>query len=77
MHPSRYRLTVNGIFQILGMCVAGYVAYSFMAGEVYAKSGVWGRTFRRDAEPWRYWGAIISYSALALALIFLFGLRSH
>ncbi len=73
----RYGLAMHGIFQILGVCAASYVVYSFMTGEVYVKSGLWGRTFRRDEEPWKYWGAIIPYSVLAIALIFFFGQRTQ
>ena len=65
------------MFKMLGVLVAGYVIYGFVTGEIYARSGFWGRTFRRDEEPWKYWGAMISYSLLAIALIFFFGPRGR
>jgi hypothetical protein len=61
------------MFKILGVLVAGYVTYGFVTGEIYGRYRAWGRTFRRDEDPWRYWGAMVSYSLLATALIFFFG----
>jgi uncharacterized BrkB/YihY/UPF0761 family membrane protein len=72
---SAGRSGMTGIFKILGVAVAGYIVYGFVTGEIYARSRAWGRTFRRDSEPWKYWGAMISYFLLAIALIFFFGPR--
>lgn len=60
------------MFRLLGVLVICYVAYSLAAGEVYARYGMWGRTARRDEEPFKYWSGVISYSVLALLLFFLF-----
>lgn len=59
-------------FRLLAALVALYVAHGLATGEVYAKSGVFGRSFRRDESPLGYWGAIGAYAALACMLAFLF-----
>ncbi|HTY17904.1 MAG TPA: hypothetical protein VMH82_09270 [Myxococcota bacterium] len=59
-------------FRLLGVLLALYVVYGMANGEVYARSGVWGRTFRRDEDAWGYWSAIAAYTALTLALLFYF-----
>ena len=63
---------MNGLFKTLGLLLAGYVVIAVLSGTVYAKSGVWGRTFRRLDEPLRYWSAIAAYGLLSVALIFWF-----
>ncbi|HVP29740.1 MAG TPA: hypothetical protein VMW35_11330 [Myxococcota bacterium] len=59
-------------FRLLGVLLACYVVYGVGSGHVYGKSGVWGRTYVRDDDPWGYWGTIGAYSALTFALLFLF-----
>ena len=56
----------------LGVLVAAYVAYGLATGAIHAKSGVWGRTFRRDEDATGYWSAIAAYALLAAMLVFLF-----
>jgi len=63
MHP---------LFPILGLLVAAYVVQSLFTGEIFAKSGVWGRRYRRDEHAWHYWSAVVCYSLLSLALLFIF-----
>ncbi|MEP6549418.1 MAG: hypothetical protein ABJD53_18310 [Gammaproteobacteria bacterium] len=63
---------MNGLFKALGLLLAGYVGIAVLSGSVYAKSGVWGRTFRRTDGPLRYWSAIAAYMLLSLALILWF-----
>lgn len=63
---------MNGLFTALGVLVAGYVVLAVLNGSVYAKSGVWGRTFRRLDQPLRYWSALAAYALLSAALIFWF-----
>lgn len=58
-------------FKSLGLMVAVYVAHSVITGAVYARHGMWGRTFRREDEPVAYWSAIAAYGALALMLVFI------
>jgi hypothetical protein len=60
------------LFQLLGVLIAAYVVQSLIRGEVYAKSGIWGRTYQRDDNPARFWSTVVIYSMLSLALIFLF-----
>lgn len=59
-------------FKGLGILVVLYTLYSASRGEVYAKSGVWGRTIRRGDSPRYFWAVIVIYAGLSLALIFLF-----
>jgi hypothetical protein len=57
------------LFLTLGLLLIGYTAVAVIRGEVYAKSGIGGRTFSRAAEPLRYWSAIVVYTLLAVALV--------
>ena len=59
-------------FKLLGVFVAAYVAYGLATGAVYARSGLWGRTFRRGEDAFGYWSAIVAYSILAAMLLVLF-----
>lgn len=63
---------MDGLFRLLGILLALYVALSLERGVVYAKSGPWGRSYRRDEHSYHYWSAIVCYVLLSLALIFLF-----
>lgn len=60
------------MFKALGVLVALYVIYAVARGEVYAKSGAWGRTVTRADSPEYYWVVIAIYAGLGLALIFVF-----
>lgn len=60
------------MFRVLGVLLACYVAQALVSGNVYSKSGPWGRTFRRDENAPGYWAAVAAYTLLALALIFIF-----
>ncbi|HET7546810.1 MAG TPA: hypothetical protein VFJ86_03530 [Usitatibacter sp.] len=61
-----------GLFKVLGVLVAAYAGYGLATGTIYGRSGIWGRTWRRDEDAWGYWSAIVAYLVLALMLIFLF-----
>jgi hypothetical protein len=63
---------MTGIFKLAGALLAAYVLRCIASGSVYARSGIWGRTFRREEERWNFWGAILAYSLLSLALLFVF-----
>jgi hypothetical protein len=63
---------MNVLFKALGLLLAGYVVMAVLRGAVYAKSAVWGRTFRRIDQPLRYWSAIAVYTLLCVALVFWF-----
>ncbi len=60
------------LFRALGMIVALYTAYSVNAGEVYAKSGMWGRTVQRAESPAYFWVIIVIYAGLSIALMTVF-----
>lgn len=63
---------MDGLFKLLGVLLACYVALSLQRGVVFAKSGPWGRHYRRDEDGFAYWSAIVCYVMLSLALIFIF-----
>ena len=65
------------MFRILGALLICYVAYGLSTGQISGRYRAWGRMFRRDEAPWLYWPTILVYSLLAVALIFLFGLRAR
>lgn len=60
------------LFKGLGILVALYTIYSVSRGEVFAKSGVWGKTIVRAESPHYFWTVIIIYSGLSLTLLILF-----
>ncbi len=59
-------------FRALGMVVALYVAYAASTGEVYIKSGLWGRRLQRDESPVYFWVIIVIYAGLSAAMITVF-----
>lgn len=60
------------MFKALGLLVALYTLYAVVKGEVYAKSGGWGKTVSRAEAPEYFWVVIAIYAALALALATIF-----
>lgn len=60
------------MFKLLGALVGLYAAYAAVKGEVYAKSGVWGRTISRKQSPEYFWIVIAIYVALGVALLTVF-----
>ena len=60
------------MFKILGILVALYTAYAVITGQVYAKSGPWGRTVSRLDSPAYFWVVIAIYAGLSVALVFMF-----
>jgi hypothetical protein len=59
------------MFKMLGILLALYTLYAALKGEVYAKSGAWGRTVTRDGSPEYFWLVIIIYFSMSVALITL------
>ena len=57
---------------MLGVLVALYTTYAAIKGEVYAKSGPWGRTVSRVDSPEYFWVVIVIYAGLSVALITVF-----
>ena len=60
------------MFKVLGVLLALYVAYSIARGEVFAKRGPWGRSYRREDGPVRFWSIIGVYILLTAALLLYF-----
>jgi hypothetical protein len=60
------------MFKALGVVLAAYVTLAVFRGEVYAKSGMWGRTIKRVDSASYFWTVIGIYCALALALVTVF-----
>lgn len=60
------------MFHLLAALLALYVARCLATGEVFAKSGPWGRTFRREDQSFEYWSSIVVYTGIVLALLFWF-----
>jgi len=60
------------MFKMLGLILGLYTLYAAVTGEVYAKSGAWGRTASRAESPEYFWVVISIYTSLALALATVF-----
>ncbi len=60
------------MFKTLGILLACYVVYAAVRGEVFAKSGPWGRTVSRSESPKYFWAVIEIYAGLGLALLTVF-----
>ena len=60
------------MFKVLGMLMALYVVYALAAGQVYARSGLWGALWKRSEQPFKYWSAVTVYGGLSVALFFVF-----
>ena len=60
------------MFKALGIFVVGYALYAAVTGEVYAKSGPWGRTVSRERSPEYFWIVIAIYAGLGIALMTIF-----
>jgi hypothetical protein len=60
------------MFKALGALVLLYAVYAAVTGEVYAKSGVGGRTVSRDDSPRYFWVVVVIYLGLGLAMTLYF-----
>ena len=60
------------MFKALGVLVGAYALYAAVKGEVYAKSGPWGRTVSREDSPEYFWVVIAIYAGLGVALVTIF-----
>lgn len=60
------------MFKALGVLVGAYALYAAVKGEVYAKSGPWGRTVSREDSPEYFWVVVAIYAGLGLALMTVF-----
>jgi hypothetical protein len=57
---------------MLGLIVGLYTLYAALKGEVYAKSGAWGRVVKRAESPEYFWVVISIYAGLGVALVTIF-----
>lgn len=60
------------MFKVLGVMVILYALYAAYTGNVYAKSGVAGRTVKKDESPEYFWIVIVIYFGLGIALLTVF-----
>jgi hypothetical protein len=60
------------MFRLVGVLLALYTAYAAIRGEVFAKSGISGRTVLKTESPGEFWVVIVIYAALSGALITVF-----
>jgi len=60
------------MFRVLGVLVLIYAVFATFKGEVYAKSGPWGRMVSRGTSPHDFWVVIGIYGCLGIALITIF-----
>jgi len=60
------------MFKLLGAAVAIYTLYAVMRGEVHAKDGPGGRIVSRVKSPEYFWMVVVTYTALAIALLTVF-----
>lgn len=60
------------MFRLLGALLALYTTHAAISGEVFAKSGISGRTVLRTESPRYFWVVIMIYAALSVALITVF-----
>ena len=60
------------LFKLLGVLVIAYTLYAAWRGEVFARSGVWGKTSLREQSPRYFWAVIAIYGLLGLALLTVF-----
>jgi hypothetical protein len=60
------------MFKLLGILVIVYTIYAGTRGEVFAKSGPWGRLVSRQASPRYFWTVIAIYASLGVALLTIF-----
>lgn len=60
------------MFKLVGIAIAIYTLYAVMRGEVHAKDGPGGRIVSRVRSPEYFWTVVVTYSALAIALLTVF-----
>lgn len=60
------------LFTVLGILLGIYTIHAAMTGEVFAKSGPWGRTIRQTDSPKYFWVVITIYAGLSIALVTVF-----
>lgn len=57
------------MFDILGILLGSYTVYAVATGAVFARSGAWGRSIRREESPTYFWVVIAIYAMLSVLLV--------
>ena len=70
--PILQALKGIGVFKTLGILVGLYTFFATLKGEVYAKSGPFGRMVSRASSPRYFWVIIAIYAGLSVALLTFF-----
>lgn len=60
------------LFDLLGVLLGLYTAYSAWRGSVYGKSGAGGRSWQREEDPQGFWTLIGIYAVLSVLLVVWF-----
>lgn len=60
------------MFKLVGALLALYTTYAAISGQVFAKSGISGRTVLKAESPGYFWVVIVIYATLSVALITVF-----
>lgn len=60
---------MKSLFDLLGVLLGLYTAYSLWRGSVYGRSGAWGRSWERGEDPMGYWTLIAIYAVLSVLLV--------
>ena len=63
---------MDSLFKGLGVLLAIYTIYATSQGEVFVKSGPWGKTLSRTDSPRYFWVVIAIYALLIVALLTIF-----
>ena len=60
------------MFKIIGFFLVLYVCYAAATGRVWAKAGIRAREILREESPRYFWVVVGIYTALSMALFFVF-----
>lgn len=60
------------MFKGLGVIALIYTLYAIRQGEVFAKSGIGGKTISRRDSPHYFWTVILVYCLLSVAWLTIF-----
>jgi hypothetical protein len=55
------------MFRSPAVLLGVHLIHCLLTREVFARAGLSGRTYGRDPDGFRYWGAVSTYVALAAA----------
>jgi len=72
-HPRRHTAAesrcggMGRMFRSPAVLLGVHLIHCLLTREVFARAGLSGRTYGRDPDGFRYWGAVSTYVALAAA----------